>query len=241
MQKPIATSIVNLATKSIDDLQAMDIKTLITTLRAETKRASSAHVNGGKIIFAVDGKRESDKSLTAWLTSELGEKPHDHALMCAVSFRMVDTGHGSCSEEQWDTTPLKWHLQVSPILKHMEKEKTPAETVSEIREQMAEILREKPSDGEKRLKAIKAELRGEPENKKKKDEPKEPIEPEEKAGAVDYLDDSIFEAIAHSIDTCTDSEKLTYAMKSLFALAKVSQAKIDTMTTPVTTPELVAA
>ena len=240
MQKPIAMSIINLATKSIDDLQAMDIKTLITTLRAETKRASSAHVNGGKIIFAVDGKRDSDKSLTSWLTKELGEKPHDHALMCAVSFRMVDTGHGSCTEDQWDTTPLKWHLQVSPILKYMEKEETPAETVAEIREQMAEILREKPSDGEKRLKAIKKELKGEPENDASEESDKEP---EEKAGAVDYLDESIFEAIALSIDACTDSERLTYAMKSLFALAKVSQAKIDALITPVTTPitELQAA
>ena len=227
-EKPMKA--VDLASKSIVDLNKMEVKDLIKTLRSETKKASSAHVNGGKIIFALDSKRDSKKSLTTWLTGELGEKPHDHALMCSVSFGMVGPGFGSVFEGEWDTTPLKWHLQISPILRFMEKEETPAETVAQIREEISEIIRHKPKDGEARLKEIKKLLKG-PEDQKPLKEPGEPVvlQEEEIHADIDYLGDAIFEAMALAIDSCNDPKKLGYAMKSLFAMAKVSQAKIDVL------------
>ena len=227
-----------LASKSIEDFLKMDLATLFKTLLGETKKASSAHVNGGKIIFAIADKRPagSKQSLTQYITKETGEAPHTHATMCAISFGMVGEGFGYVTESEWDTTPLKWHLQVSAILNFMEKKETPAESVQQVREEVAKILRDKPKTGEAMLKELKKLLKGEATTEGgESDEDKQTAL---NAAATDLLDDVIFEAMGTQIDACIDPAKLEYAGKSLIALGQAALARATVLRT---TPAVVEA
>ena len=222
-----APKLPSLATKAIEEFRKMDLATLFKTLLGESKKASSAHVNGGKIIFVVAEKRPADskQSLTQFITKETGESPHTHATMCAISFGMMGEGFGFVTEIEWDTTPLKWHLQVSAILNFMVKKETPAETVQSVREDVAKILRDKPSSGETMLKELKKALKGEatPEAGETDEEKQTALN----AAATDLLCDVIYEALGMQIDGCDILDKLKYAGASLTALGTVATARYN--------------
>jgi len=215
----------NLAQNAIADFRTMDTETLISALRNLTRNASSAHVTSGKIIAAITEK-ETVKNITSFITKKLGEKPHDHALMCAVSFDMVaETGvHGTISEGLWDTTPLGWHLQISPILKYLAKEEAPDETVAQVREEIARIIREKPANGLDMLKALKKALKGEPEaaggGEGGEEEPAEIVEP-----VFDI--DATIDRLAAAVDAIEDIERLKAISALLGAIADSAKLRTE--------------
>jgi hypothetical protein len=216
--------------KTIESIRDLGTDKLLSLVKSTSTKATSANLELGKILFALDGVREGKGTLKKFVRENTGISVPDHAFCCQVAFRgLVEPGN--IQESTYDGTPLKWLLQVSAIVNLLEKSSMADPDKSEIIARVAAILSDAPEGAESQLKAIKAELK--PVGNKGKNSTEETGTEKVTEFSADLLSKAHLAAVGKAASEVTDPQTLRFLFNAFECLVEIAKGQLET-TAPMT-------
>jgi hypothetical protein len=216
--------------KTIESIRDLSEEKLLGLVKSTTTKATSANVELGKILFALDSVREGKGTLKKFVRLNTGIDVPDHAFCCQVVFRGLVADADDkvrLPENVYDDSRLKWLLQSSAILNLLEKSST-ADKAAVLAE-VVEILVKKPEGGEAMLKKIKDSLK--PASDK---EPEVGGNDPEKVVEIpqDILSKAHLSAIGQAVGEVTDADKLRFIAAAFDCILEIAKGQLEAVATP---------
>lgn len=220
---PLTVAAPFVAVASISELRRYDVDGLAALITSARDKVTSRQSEIGKMLVALDEKRDGKGTLQAFVRKLVGEIDST-AYKCAIAFGMVGEGSGFVPESDFDAVPVRWKIVVSAILNLLEKAKDDILTAG-TRAEVAVIMHARPADGYKTLANIKKCLLPEP--VKSDGEGNGETDEESKAPetAPDFLTGDHIKAIRAQLETCADAATLELMAQGFSALAAIAQGQ----------------
>ena len=155
-----------LVAMTLDQLTELadDHVTLKTNANKASKKFKSNMGPAGKVLAAFQVRyvqEQTEKKFSVGISfkeyhkNATGEEPNNHAQQCAVTFNALVITAKIISETDYDNCHGEWLKAVCEIIGEAGEELTHPSVI-----EAAAILHDRPSDGSKQLREIKAELKG---------------------------------------------------------------------------------
>lgn len=212
--------------KNFSQITELTAEKILGLIKTGASKMSSGNLELGKLLVALDIKRDGVGTLKSYVRKTAEIEVPDHAFCCAVAFRATVSAE-ILEETIYDATPLKWLLQVSAIVNAMEKAEIEDSGRAVVMHEVCEILRNRPDGAEGLLKAIKDRIRGNVGAGENAPGSGEPGDPETPDITPDLLSMANLQALGKAVFECSDIAKLETAAKAFRSILEIAEARIE--------------